>query len=200
MKKLKLSLPIIVEGKYDKHRLSSLLDAHIITTDGFGIFREDEKRVLIRRIAANGGVIVMTDSDSAGLVIRNYLRSVLSGYCVRHVYIPQVEGREHRKRVPSKEGLLGVEGIDAETLVRLLEPFASGVYETEPPRQPLTKANFYADGFSGRDDSTNNRKELAAALGLPDNLSANALLEAINMLWMYDEYKSFTEEHNSEES
>lgn len=195
MKKLKLKLPVIVEGKYDKHRLSSLLDAHIITTDGFGIFREDEKRRLIRRLAASGGVIVMTDSDSAGLVIRNYLRSVLSGYCVRHVYIPQVEGKEHRKSAASKEGLLGVEGIDAQTLVRLLEPFASGSGETEPPRQPLTKADFYADGFSGRDDSAKRRTALAAALGLPDNLSANALLEAINMLWLYDEYKSFTGEH-----
>jgi ribonuclease M5 len=137
----------------------------------------------------------MTDSDSAGLVIRNYLRSVLSGYCVRHVYIPKVEGMERRKNAPSKEGLLGVEGIGAETLIRLLEPFADGSCDSESPRQLLTKADFYSDGFSGHDDSAKKRTALAVSLGLPDNLSANALLEAINMLWLYDEYKSF-KEHN----
>jgi ribonuclease M5 len=196
MKRLKLTLPLIVEGKYDKHRLSSLLDAHIITTDGFGIFREDEKRELIRRLASNGGVIVMTDSDSAGLVIRNYLRSVLSGYHIWHVYIPKIEGREHRKSVASKEGLLGVEGIDAEILIRLLEPFAGGLCDTEPPRHLVTKTDFYSDGLSGHDDSAKKRTALAVSLGLPDNLSANALLEAINMLWLYDEYKSFIRQYN----
>lgn len=191
MKRLKISLPIIVEGKYDKHRLSSILDAHIITTDGFGIFREDEKRELIRRLAANGGVIVMTDSDGAGLVIRNHLRSILPADSVRHVYIPQVEGRERRKNMSSKEGLIGVEGTNADILIRLLEPFAEGICETEPQQPALTKADFYADGLSGRDDSAQRRAALASAVGLPKNLSANALLEAVNMLRLYDEYKLF---------
>lgn len=191
MKRLKISLPIIVEGKYDKHRLSSILDAHIITTDGFGIFREDEKRALIRRLAADGGVIVMTDSDGAGLVIRNYLRSLLPAESVRHVYIPQVEGRESRKNTPSKEGLIGVEGTDADILVRLLEPFAEGFCDTESQQFALTKADFYADGLSGCDDSAQRRVLFASAVGLPKNLSANALLEAVNMLRLYDEYKLF---------
>ncbi|MHB1150857.1 MAG: toprim domain-containing protein [Eubacteriales bacterium] len=191
MKKLKISLPIVVEGKYDKHRLSSILDAHIITTDGFGIFREDEKRALIRRLAANGGVIVMTDSDGAGLVIRNYLRSVLPADSVRHVYIPQVEGKERRKHMTSKEGLIGVEGTDTDILIRLLEPFAEGICETESRQSALTKADFYADGLSGRDDSAQRRTAFATSVGLPKNLSANALLEAVNMLRLYDEYKFF---------
>ena len=190
MKRFKIGLPIIVEGRYDKHRLSSLLDARIITTDGFGIFREEEKRVFIRRLAARGGIIVMTDSDGAGLVIRNYLKSVLPAGSIRHVYIPQVQGRERRKKTCSKEGLLGVEGIDADTLRSLLEPYAEGS-ETYRRHCGLTKADFYADGMSGWPDSARRRRCFASDAGLPANLSANALLEAINMLCLEEEYRLF---------
>lgn len=190
MKKPTIKLPVIVEGRHDRQRLISLFDAHIITTEGFGIFRESEKRELIRRLAADGGVIVMTDSDGGGLVIRNYLRSVLPAKSIYHVYIPQVRGKERRKSAPSKEGLLGVEGIDADTLLKLLEPFISGECETAPERI-ITKADFYADGFSGQNDSGSRRKKLASALGLPKNLSANALLEAVNMLRLHDGYEMF---------
>ncbi|MDD4773042.1 MAG: DUF4093 domain-containing protein [Eubacteriales bacterium] len=193
IKRLKISLPIIVEGRYDKHRLSSLLDARIITTDGFGIFREEEKRAFIRRLAARGGIIVMTDSDGAGLIIRNYLKSVLPAGSIRHVYIPQVQGRERRKKTGSKEGLIGVEGIDADTLLRLLEPYAEGC--GTDPHCTITKSDFYADGMSGRPDSARRRRAFASIAGLPANLSANALLEAINMLGLDREYRLFINEN-----
>lgn len=199
MSRLRIKLPVVVEGKYDKHRLSSLIDAHIITTDGFGIFRENEKRELIRRLASKGGIIVMTDSDGAGLVIRNYLRSVLSRDSIHHVYIPQKQGRERRKAAASKEGLIGVEGIDTDILIRLLEPYAEQS-EKSAEQPELTKLDFYTDGLSGGADSARLRKEFASAVGLPDNLSANALLEAVNMLQLYDGYKSFVKKYKKVKS
>ncbi len=197
MKKLKITLPVIVEGKYDRHRLSSFLDAHIITTDGFGIFREDEKRALIRRLAAERGIIVLTDSDGAGLVIRNYLRSFLPPELVRHVYIPQVAGRERRKSSPSREGLIGVEGTDEKVLVGLFEPFAAAD-ETGPAEPALTKADLYAGGLSGRKDSAQRRAAFAEAAGLPKNLSANALLEAVNLLCLQGEYRIFIKKYDDD--
>lgn len=190
--KLKISLPIIVEGRYDKARLQSVADAVIIATDGFGIFREKEKRQLLCRLAENGGVIALTDADGGGLLIRSYLKRVLPPGSVRNVYIPRVEGRESRKRVNSKEGLLGVEGMSEELLYDLLAPFADGA-ETPPLTEPLTKAEFYSEGYSGGEDSASKRLELAEFLRLPRNLSSNALLEAINMLGLRGEYEKFNE-------
>ncbi len=185
---LEISRPIIVEGKYDKIKLSRIVNAHIVTTDGFGIFSKSEKTLLIRRLAADQGVIVLTDSDGAGLVIRNYLKNILPADKIIHIYTPQIKGKEKRKTTPSKAGFLGVEGMDIAWLEEALAPFADGGAK---PRMSLTKADFYALGLSGREDSASLRKELAHALNLPDNLSANALLEAINLLVTEEEFKLF---------
>ena len=123
---LEISRPIIVEGKYDKIKLSQIVKAHIVTTDGFGIFSKSQKTALIRRLAENGGVIVLTDSDGAGLVIRNYLRNLLPPDKIIHLYTPRVKGKEKRKSEPSKEGILGVEGMELAWLEKALAPFADG--------------------------------------------------------------------------
>ena len=183
---LEISRPIIVEGKYDKIKLSRIVKANIITTDGFGIFSKEEKNLLIRRLGEERGVIVLTDSDGAGLVIRNHLRNLLPKEKVIHIYTPQIKGKEKRKDAPSKEGFLGVEGMELDWLTKALEPFSDGGV---PDRMELTKADLYALGLSGREDSEKRRKALAAALKLPTNLSANALLEAIRMLITKEEFE-----------
>lgn len=188
---LEISRPIIVEGKYDKIKLSRIVKANIITTDGFGIFSKEEKNLLIRRLGEARGVIVLTDSDGAGLVIRNHLRNLLPKEKVIHIYTPQIKGKEKRKDVPSKEGFLGVEGMELDWLTKALEPFADGGV---PDRMELTKADLYALGLSGREDSEKRRKALAVALKLPTNLSANALLEAIRMLITKEEFEKALEE------
>ncbi len=185
--KIRIDKPIICEGKYDKIKLSSILDATIITTEGFGIFREDEKLSLIRKLAAKDGIIVFTDPDGAGLVIRNYFNSVLPKGQVTHLYIPKVKGKEKRKNAPSKEGFLGVEGMEADRLRQIFAPFAA---DSAPQKNvdPITKTDFYVYGLSGGLGSEDKRKRLAAALELPDNMSANALLEAINLLYTKEDF------------
>ena len=182
---LEISRPIIVEGKYDKIKLSRIVCANIITTDGFGIFSKDQKAVLIRRLAAENGVIVLTDSDGAGLVIRNYLKNILPSDKIIHLYTPKIKGKEKRKDKPSKEGFLGVEGMELDWLEQARAPFADGGAK---PRMKLTKADFYALGLSGVPNSEIRRKRLASLLRLPDNLSANALLEAICLLVSKEEF------------
>ena len=194
---LEISRPIIVEGKYDKIKLSRIVRANIITTDGFGIFSKDQKAALIRRLAADNGVIVLTDSDGAGLVIRNYLRSLLSPDQIIHLYTPQIKGKEKRKNQPSKAGFLGVEGMDLDWLEQALSPFADGGAK---PRMKLTKADFYALGLSGMPNSEIRRKKLANILNLPDNLSANALLEAICLLVTADEFERAVQELSQEDN
>ena len=186
--KLKIDIPIAVEGKYDKIKLSSIIDGQIITTNGFGVFASEEKKMLIRRLAAPRGIIVLTDSDGAGLVIRNYFRSILPKDKLINLYTPQVEGKERRKKVPSKAGLLGVEGIEAETLRRLFAPYAGDLTERRPMKE-VTKSDFFADGLSGGDGSAERRKRLCRLLELPDNMSANALLAAVNLLCGVEKYK-----------
>ncbi len=183
---LEISRPIIVEGKYDKIRLSLVVKAHIITTDGFGVFKKSEKNHLIRRLAAEKGVIVLTDSDGAGLVIRNHLRNLLPADKIIHLYTPQIKGKEKRKSEPSKEGYLGVEGMTPEWIEKTLSPFADGLPK---PRMTLTKADLYELGLSGRDDSKARREALAVSLDLPKDLSANALLEAVNLLVTEEEFE-----------
>lgn len=186
--RLYIDIPIIVEGRYDRIKLDSILDAHVIVTDGFGIFKRDEQRALIRRLAEKKGVIVLTDSDGGGLVIRSHLRSLLPPDKIINLYIPEVKGKEKRKKTGGKAGLLGVEGIDADTLRELFRPFAGG--KTAPPRAELTKADFYADRLSGGEGAAERRKKLALALSLPTNMSANALLEAINLCCSRSDYES----------
>lgn len=182
---LEISRPIIVEGKYDKIKLARIVKAHIVTTDGFGIFSQAQKAALIRRLAESEGVIVLTDSDGAGLVIRNYLRNLLPAEKIVHLYTPRIKGKEKRKAAPSKEGFLGVEGMELAWLEKALAPFANG---SAKPRMQLTKADLYALGLSGGPNSEARRKKLAQLLDLPDNLSANALLEAICLLITKEEF------------
>lgn len=178
--RIKVDRPVIVEGRYDKIRIASLIEGTVITTDGFGVFKNSEKKALIRRLASERGVIILTDSDGGGLVIRSYLNSVLPKDKIINLYIPAVKGREKRKKEDSKEGLLGVEGIDCDTLRSVLAPFSS---DKPVIRGGVTKAEFYRDGLSGREGSAEKRKKLCRTAGLPENIGANALLEAVNLLY-----------------
>ena len=173
---------IVVEGKYDKIKLSSILDAVIIVTNGFRIFRDPEKMALIQYYARTTGVIVLTDSDRAGFQIRNYLKGAVRDGKLYHVYIPDIYGKEHRKEKPSAEGKLGVEGIRKDVL---LEAFAkAGVLTDEVPEKadPITRYDLYELGLSGGADSKARRKALQKRLGLPDLLSAASLLEVLNTM------------------
>lgn len=190
--KLKIQLPIIVEGKYDKARLQSVCDAHIIVTDGFCIFRENEKKALLRRLCEKSPVIVLTDADGGGLVIRSYLKKILPPDRVINLYIPPIEGKERRKEERSKEGLLGVEGMQGHLLRSILEPYGGSCLPTGG-ENPVSKAEMYADGLFGRDGSAQLRQKLLDELKLPKNLSSNALVEAINMLALRAQYDKFIE-------
>ena len=192
---LEISLPIIVEGKYDRERVLSVARATVITTDGFGIFKKDEKAALIRRLAAAGGGIVLTDSDGAGLVIRNYIHGILPPDKIFDIYTPEVKGKEKRKAEPSKAGLLGVEGMDRGWLENALSPFAGGISRREPK---VTKTDFYLLGLSGGDGSSEKRKKLAQLLDLPCNLSSNSLINAINLAVSEKEYLSAIEKLKTE--
>ena len=183
MDKLKLSLPVIVEGKYDRIALSAVADAHIVTTDGFGIFNSREKRALISRISKNG-IIVMCDSDSAGGVIRAHLSGIVPKDKLYQLYVPCIKGKERRKQAPSKEGLLGVEGMSAEILRERLLALA----EIHPEilggeavlREEITKGDLYEYGLSGGENAAEKRDVLAAKAGLPSGMTAKALLAALN--------------------
>ena len=191
---MKIALPIIVEGRYDKITLSSIFDAKIIELSGFGIFNSAEKQALIRRLGEQCGVIVLVDSDAGGVQIRSFISSILKKEQVHHVYIPEIAGKEKRKKTPSKQGLLGVEGMNRETLEKLLSRFVSeGTCEENAERfckKQVTKLDFYSDGLSGGAFSSEYRAALARELSLPRNMSANALLCAINLLFDYNEYKN----------
>lgn len=180
MEKLKIQKPIIVEGKYDKITLASILDAHIITTGGFSLFNKKETLSLIKRLGEKHGIILLTDSDGGGRQIRSYITSALPKDKITHLYIPKIEGKERRKKTASKSGLLGVEGMDAELLYKLFLPFSSDASLDDVGG--ITKNDFYFDGLSGGEGSKEKRLLLAKELSLPDDMSANALLEAVNLL------------------
>ncbi len=190
MSKIKLSQVVICEGKYDKIKLSSILDAEIITLEGFGIFNNEEKRHLIRALAEKRGIIVATDSDAAGNMLRSHIMNITRGRGVFHVYIPPTEGKEKRKTVFSKEGLLGVEGIDADVLRELFSRFEGEWHEGAG----ITPTRFFEDGFSGRDGSKERRESLARVLKLPKNMSTRALLSALNTLLTKEEYERILKE------
>lgn len=192
MDKIKLDIPVIVEGKYDVIKLSSIIEGKIIKTDGFGLFNSPETARYIRSLAEKTKLIVLTDSDGAGLVIRNRISSILPKDRLIHLYIPQTEGKEKRKTSPSKEGYLGVEGIDADTLRRLLKPFESTEKKSDVRR--VTKSDLFNDGLTGGCNSAAKRDALKKRLGLPSNLSANAMLDAINLLCTYEEYQAIIKE------
>jgi len=201
MNRLTISQVVVVEGKYDKIRLQSLLDATIITTDGFGIFNNKEKQLLLRRMAKERGLLLLTDSDSAGFVIRNFLRGCVPADCLRHVYIPQLAGKERRKTEPSKEGLLGVEGMDTDTLLAAFERAGVTVEGGQGAKKEpacITKQRLFDDGLVGGRNSSELRSRLAVQLGLPSTLTANALVEAINMLCDEQEYCDALEQVRSQ--
>ena len=186
MKKLRVIYPIIVEGKYDKIRLSSLFEAHIVTTDGFGVFNKKEKLALIRALAASSKIILLTDSDGAGKLIRSHLTGAIPKDRLIQLYIPRVEGKERRKDAPSAEGTLGVEGMNNDILRELLLPYTD---EGEPiGENPLSKTDFYIDGLTGGENSREKRNALAQSVGLPPDMTPNALLEALRLVCPYEKY------------
>ncbi|MBQ8145515.1 MAG: DUF4093 domain-containing protein [Clostridia bacterium] len=189
---MKIKYPIIVEGKYDKIKLDSLVEATIITTGGFEIFNSKEKELLIKRLCQRDKIILLTDSDGGGHLIRSHIKTVLPPDKVINLYIPRVQGKEKRKRSASKEGTLGVEGIDKETLLSLLEPFS----DTSPAKIAggITKSDLYFYGLSGRQDSAKRREELLKKLNLPTNMSPNAMLSAINILYTKEEFEKIASE------
>lgn len=193
---IKLKEAIIVEGKYDKIKLSSIVDGLIITTDGFGIFKDREKRELIRLLAKKRGIIILTDSDSAGFLIRSHIKGFVTEGEIKNVFVPDIFGKEKRKTAPSKEGKLGVEGISREILESALEK--AGVINRQeqnegqsdqPKQRQVTKTDLFEDGLSGKADSKAKRALLLSQLDLPERMSTNTLLEAINALYSYEEYK-----------
>ena len=181
---------IVVEGKHDAIRLRSVVDATIVVTDGFRLFHRPDTMELLRRLAAAQGLIVLTDSDSAGFLIRDRISGALPTEQVKHAYAPEIFGKERRKPLPSKEGLLGVEGIDGERLLQALRQ-AGATIEEEPPTVRatfLTKARLFEDGLSGGVQSAVLRERLLGAMDLPRKLSANRLVEVVNALLTEEEY------------
>lgn len=185
---------IIVEGRYDVNKVKQLVDTIVIETSGFGIFNNKEKLDLIRRIAAERGILVLTDSDGAGFVIRNYLRGAIPKEQVRHAYIPQIAGKERRKAKGSKEGTLGVEGVPDEVIVQALQNAGVECIEEDTEKPKITKADFYEWGLAGVPGSNEKRKKLLCALNLPQHMTANALLEFINAIADYEEVKQIISE------
>lgn len=174
---------IIVEGRYDVNTLKQCIDAHIIETSGFGIFNDAEKQRLIRKIAEKNGIIILTDSDSAGFVIRNYIKGIVKNGTIKHAYIPEIVGKERRKNSPSKEGLLGVEGMRPEIIENALRA-AGATFDGQARGKAtyLTKSDMYMLGLSGRANSADLRRRLLERLELPKRMTANAVLSALNML------------------
>ena len=186
-------MPVIVEGKYDKITLENVVDALIISTDGFRIFKNKEMCALIRTLAEEKGIIVMTDSDGAGQVIRNHIKNIAANGKIINVYVPQLKGKEKRKAVASKEGFLGVEGLSKEVLSEVLLKYGVIGEEISSPKKKITKTDFYELGLSGTQNSAQNRQAVISALNLPKNLSSSALLDVVNSLYGYDEFVAIAE-------
>lgn len=182
---------IIVEGRYDKNTLAQIVDAPILETSGFGIFHDRQRLTLLRRLAETRGIIVLTDSDGAGFVIRSYLRGAIDPSQVKHAYIPDISGKERRKRTASKEGKLGVEGMRPDVLLEALRRAGATIEGEETPAAGarITKADLYAAGLTGGADSRAARQRLLAQLDLPEHLSTNALLEVLNALMTREEFQ-----------
>ncbi len=190
---IKIKQAVIVEGKYDKIRLESLIDATIIQTDGFAIFKDKEKQRLIRRLAEKNGILILTDSDSAGFKIRSFLGGSIPKELVTHAYIPDVLGKEKRKDAPSKEGKIGVEGMRTKALMDALSKAGVFYEESHEPVRRVTVTDLFEDGLSGGENSQAKKKALLKYLDLPERLSTSSFLQLINTFMTYDEYKSAVE-------
>ena len=187
---IKIKEAIVVEGRYDKNTLSQIVDAPILETAGFGIFKDKKQMDLLRKVAAKRGLIVFTDSDGAGFVIRNHIKSAISGQYLKHAYIPDIMGKERRKTAPGKEGKLGVEGMRSDVILEALRA-AGATIEGEEEQSPhqITKQDLMELGLSGGPDAGAKRLKLLKKLDLPEHMSANALLQALNLLVDLDELK-----------
>ena len=174
-----LDIPIIVEGKYDKIKLSSFIDATIITTDGFQIFKSKEKAQLIKRLAEKKGIIVLTDSDSAGSIIRSYLKNIIGEEKIYNIFLPEIKGKERRKDKPSSEGLLGVEGIDKDIILNAFKKFLPKNSQSDK-KDEITKAFLMQWGLSGCENSAALRKKLLGRLGIPSSVAPNTLVRVLN--------------------
>ena len=181
---VKIKEAIVVEGRYDKNTLSQIVDAPIFETSGFRIFKDKEQMALLRRVAQTRGLIVFTDADGAGFVIRNHMKSAIDARFLKHAYTPDIMGKERRKSAPGKEGKLGVEGMSREIILNaLVKAGATVAGEEVPAASPITKQDLMALGLSGGPDSSRKRLCLLKKLGLPEHMSANAMLQALSLLY-----------------
>lgn len=195
---IKLGEAVIVEGKYDKIKLSNFIDAVIVPTNGFSVFKDKEKIKYIRLLARKKGLIIITDSDSAGMQIRSYLKKICGTETIKNVYIPQIKGKEKRKNAPSKEGYLGVEGMDEAVITDALKK--SGIICKKcSAHKPITKQDLYIYGLSGCVDSRQKRESFAKFSELPVGMSSSAFCDAVNAIYEYDEFLKAVEKWQSEE-
>ena len=185
---VKIREAIVVEGRYDKNTLSQVVDAPIFETNGFGIRKDKARMDLLRRVAEQRGLIVFTDSDGAGFVIRNFLKGAIPAKYLKHAYIPDIPGKERRKSAHGKEGKLGVEGMTPEILLACLKRAGATILgEDTPTEQPITKQDLFDLGLSGGANASEKRKKLMKKLALPEHLSPNGLLQALSLLYTREE-------------
>ena len=185
---IKIRQAVVVEGKYDKIKLSGIIDAPIIQTDGFGIFKDKELQKMIRTLAERQGIIVLTDSDSAGFKIRSFIGSTVDNGKIINAYIPDIFGEERRKTEPSKEGKLGVEGVSEQVIMQSLANAGVLCERTEEPERPVAKLDLYELGFTGGENSSEKRAALLKYYDLPSRLTANSLVKVLNCITSYDEF------------
>lgn len=196
---VKIKEAIVVEGRYDKNTLSQIVDAPILETNGFGIFKDKAQMKLLRQVAEKRGLIVFTDADGAGFVIRNHIKSAIPGKYLKHAYTPDVFGKERRKATPGKEGKLGVEGMRPEIIIDALKKAGATIEgEQTLSQNQITKQDLMDLGLSGGADASTKRLALLKRLGLPERMSANAMLQALNLLYTLDELTAIMNPHNGE--
>lgn len=188
---IKLRQAIVVEGRYDKNTLSQLVDAPIFETNGFGVMRNKALLDFLRRVAQERGLIILTDSDGAGFVIRNYLKGALPKDKVLHAYIPDIPGKERRKTQPGKEGKVGVEGMSPDVLLAALQNAGAEVADTDVPTERITKTDLFLAGLSGGANSAQKRKALQRELRLPEHLGSGAFLDAVNFMMTRQEFLDY---------
>ena len=192
---IKIREAIVVEGRYDKNTLAQIVDAPILETSGFGIMKDKQQLSLLRRVASSRGLIVFTDSDGAGFVIRNHIKSAIPSRYLKHAYIPDIFGKERRKAAPGKEGKLGVEGMKPEVVIDALRRAGATLEgESAAPGNQITKQDLMELGLSGGADASAKRSLLLKKLGFPEHMSANAMLQALNLLYSLDELNELVKE------
>lgn len=196
---VKIKEAILVEGRYDKNTLSQIVDAPILETNGFGIFKDKKQMALLRQVAEKRGLIVFTDADGAGFVIRNHVKSAIPGKFLKHAYTPDIFGKERRKDKAGKEGKLGVEGMKPEVILEALRKAGATIEgEDTPANNTITKQDLMDLGLSGGADASAKRLALLKKLNLPEHMSANAMLQALNLLYTLEELTTIVEKLENE--